>query len=283
MKDIALVSVLMTSYNREKYIAAAIESVLASSYGDFELIVTDDGSSDRTVAIVREYAEKDPRVRLYINDRNLGDYGNRNRAASYALGKYLKYVDADDYIYPWGLEILVRTMEQFPDAGWGLCSLEQYKARPFPFQLSPKAAYEYNYDGPGLFHKAPLSSIIKKEAFDGVGGFADIRMAGDFEMWHRLAQKYPVVLMPHGMVWYREHEEQEMNSHRKYLAVYESVKARYLMTRDCPLDADRITEIIGVSKKHLRKEVLKGSLKLDMNRIKTALSRLQQYRNASGG
>lgn len=148
-----LVSVLMTAYNREKYIAAAIESVLASTYSNFELIITDDQSKDHTAEIAKRYAEKDKRIKVFINEQNLGDYPNRNKAASYAQGKYLKYVDADDAIYPWGLQLLVQMMEQFPEAGWGLCSLEQDVQRPFPFQLSPIEAYRYHYSGPGLFTK----------------------------------------------------------------------------------------------------------------------------------
>ena len=92
-----LVSVLMTSYNREKYIGLAIESVLNSTYQNWELIICDDCSSDGTVEIAKSFAKKDARIRVYINERNLGDYPNRNRAAQYAVGTYLKYVDADDY------------------------------------------------------------------------------------------------------------------------------------------------------------------------------------------
>lgn len=209
-----LVSVLMTAYNREKYIAEAIESVIASTWQNWELIIVDDQSKDRTVEIARNYEAKDKRIKVYINKQNLGDYPNRNRAASYAKGKYLKYVDADDLIYPYGLEQLVFYMEQFPDAGYGLCSLEQDKINQYPFQLSPKEAYERHYFKTPLFHKAPLSAIIKKEAFDKVGGFTGKQHLGDFEMWHLLSQKYPVVLMPHGMVWYREHEGQQMNDNR---------------------------------------------------------------------
>ncbi len=176
-----VVSVLIAAYNREKYIGMAIKSILASSYTDFELIVVDDNSKDRTLEIVQSYAVKDARVKVYVNETNLGDYPNRNQAAKYATGKYLKYVDDDDYIYPWGLQLMVGMMEQFPEAGWGLCSLIQYFKMPFPFMLNPKETYQYNYFGPGLFHKAPLSSIIKREIFEAVGGFATTRVTGDFE------------------------------------------------------------------------------------------------------
>ena len=102
----------MTSYNREKYIAQAIESVLASTYKDFELIIVDDCSKDNTVGIAKKYEELDSRVKVYVNEFNLGDYPNRNKAATYAKGKYIKYIDADDMIYPWGLEIIINSFEK---------------------------------------------------------------------------------------------------------------------------------------------------------------------------
>jgi glycosyltransferase involved in cell wall biosynthesis len=273
-----VVSVLMTAYNREKYIAQAIESVLASTFTDFELIITDDCSKDRTVEIAQSYAAKDNRVKVYINEKNLGDYPNRNEAASKAVGKYLKYVDADDYIYPWGLELLINMMEQFPEAGWGLCSLEQYAKSPFPFVLSPTEAYAYHYQGPGLFHKAPLSSIIKRETFNKAGGFSSIRMAGDFEMWHRLAQKFHVVLMPHGIVWYREHGEQEMKSYFKYSSAYENVKAKYLKNEECPLDAQTRNSILKKYKKAIQKEIIKDILRLRISSLKTNINNMKAYK-----
>ena len=105
------VSILTTVYNREKYLAACIESVLSSSYQDWELIIVDDVSKDTSLDIAKRYEQKDPRIKVYVNEKNLGDYPNRNKAASYAKGKYLKYLDADDLINPQGLEVMVHTME----------------------------------------------------------------------------------------------------------------------------------------------------------------------------
>ena len=111
-----LVSVLMTAYNREMYIGEAIESVLASTYSNFELIIVDDVSSDNTLAIVQRYAERDNRIRVYVNESNLGDYPNRNQAARYASGKYIKYLDSDDKIFDFGLEYCITQMEKNPEA-----------------------------------------------------------------------------------------------------------------------------------------------------------------------
>jgi glycosyltransferase involved in cell wall biosynthesis len=257
-----LISVLMTSYNREKYIAFAIESVLVSTYQNFELIITDDGSKDSTVSIAEKYAALDKRVKVFRNEKNLGDYPNRNRAASHASGKYLKYVDADDYIYPWGLELLVTMMEANPQAGWGLCSLIQVVKEPYPVLLQPQAAYRQAYFGTGLFHKAPLSSIIKKEIFDEAGGFSDLRMVGDFEMWHRLALKYPVLMMPDGIVWYREHGEQEIKDKNQFILKYEQLAVEYLKHKDCPLNSNEVADIIQNRKRKSLKALLIHLLKL---------------------
>jgi glycosyltransferase involved in cell wall biosynthesis len=247
LKEDPSVSVLMTVYNREKYIAEAIESVLASSFSEFELIIVDDCSEDRSVEIAKTFAHKDSRIKVHENETNLGDYPNRNKAASLAKGKYLKYVDADDMIYPHGLEVLVSMMEQFPNVGYGLCSLEQDIERIFPFQLSPQEAYQRHYFEKSLFHKAPLSSMIRVEAFKAVGGFSGKQHVGDFELWHVLSQSYPVVLMPHGVVWYREHDDQQMNDNRTDCAVpfkYKLLGAEMLNSPQCPLGDQEISKAL---------------------------------------
>lgn len=251
-----VVSVLMTAYNREAYIGQAIESVLASDFEDFELIVVDDGSRDRTIEVARSYEANDARVRVYQNERNLGDYPNRNKAAGYARGAFLKYVDSDDLIYPWGLRILVSCMGRFPEAAYGLCSLDQDDTRPYPFVLSPTEAYERHYFGPYLFHKSPLSSIIRRRDFQLAGGFSGRRMTGDVELWHRLSARSPVVLMPGGLVWYREHPHGEMeftrNDHSMQLK-YWTEYLRFLTEFDVPLsEASRRRCILALKKRQAR-------------------------------
>ena len=241
------VSVLMTAYNREKYIAEAIESVLAQTYTDFELIIVDDCSKDRTVEIARRYTT-DPRVRVYVNEKNLGDYPNRNRAAELALGRYLKYVDADDVIYPHGLEVMVRGMERWPEAAFGICQPDnRIDLRPYPLQLSPAEAYRWHFLKGGLFGNAPLSAIIRAESFRAVGGFTGKRHVGDTEMWLLLGARFPVVILPPGLTWWRSHEEQE---HRYAAKKIETVCARHhvalaaLNPNHCPLSATERNEAV---------------------------------------
>ena len=114
------VSVLVTAYNREAYIAEALESVLAQTMEDFELIVSDDGSTDGTVAIAEEYARRDPRIRVSVNPRNLGDYANRRQAATVARGRFLKYHDSDDVMYPHCLAVMLDWLLKEPTAAFAL-------------------------------------------------------------------------------------------------------------------------------------------------------------------
>lgn len=205
-----LVSVLMTAYNREKFIAAAIESVLASSYVNFELIVVDDGSSDATVSIARGYEQKDRRIRVYINEKNLGDYPNRNQAASLAKGKYLKYLDSDDLIYEYGLEVFVRYMERNPESAIGLCYRKNITHQPFPWVLSPEESIRHHFFNEGFLDCAPTGTIIRRDRFEEVGGFSGKRMVGDLELGLKIASRYKVMILPPALTFWRNHGDQEV-------------------------------------------------------------------------
>ena len=271
----------MTSYNREKYIAEAIESVLASTYKNFELLVVDDGSKDNTVGIAKKYAQNDSRVKVYVNENNVGDYPNRNKAASYATGKYIKYVDSDDTIYPWGLEILVTQMEANPTAGYGLCSLPQDEEKPYPILLSPAEAYMYNYSSRGIFQKAPLSAIIRRDVFEKENGFLPQRMSSDFEMWHRLSLKHDVLLMCDGVVWSRAHAGREMADARDYMDTYEKITVKYLTHPECPLPADKVKHVLSILKKRLQRDTLKNFIALRFKNCFDNIKRLKIYKRVT--
>lgn len=238
------VSVLMTVYNRARYITEAIESVLASSYSDFELIIVDDGSTDASVEIARRYESQDPRIQVHVNPSNLGDYPNRNRAAALAAGRYLKYLDSDDMVYAHGLEVMVRSMEQFPTAGLGLC---QYNAgyRPYPQQQTPYEAYKEHFlDECDLFGRAPGSAIIRRSVFEAVGGFSGKRDVGDHELWLRIAAEYPTVKMAAGLYWARVHGEQEhkVSDPRQRDAEHQAIDDAALSAAICPLSKEEVEQ-----------------------------------------
>lgn len=262
-----ILSVLTTAYNREKFIADAIQSVLASSFTDFELIVVDDHSTDRTVEIARDFEAKDSRVRVYVNEKNLGDYPNRNEAASYARGKYIKYLDSDDIVYPHGLGFMVNSMEQFPDAGFGLASrADDYRC--YPVCISPAEIFMENFKGYGHFYRAPGSSIMKREVFEKEGGFSGERMIGDLDLWLRLAKKYPMVKFPFDLYWNRIHDGQEFNT--EYARRIYPVKTQLLIDQSltdpaCPLSTDQKAEILKGIRSNRKREKFRKALRQIIN------------------
>ena len=109
-----MVSVIIPSYNREKTIARAVNSILNQTFNDFELILVDDGSSDDSGKICDEYAEKDMRVRV-IHKQNGGVSSARNIGIEAARGEYICFVDSDDYLEKDYLEVLLETKRKYPD------------------------------------------------------------------------------------------------------------------------------------------------------------------------
>jgi glycosyltransferase involved in cell wall biosynthesis len=260
-----LVSVLMTAYNREKYIAEAIESVIISTYQNWELIIVDDQSKDRSVEIAKQYEARDSRIKVFINKENLGDYPNRNQAARYAKGKYLKYLDADDLIYPYGLETMVYYIENYPDVAYTLSMVNQDLRQPYPIYLSPKESYIRHYTISPVFHKSPLGALIKREIFNEIGGFSGKQHVGDFEIWHKLSSKYPMLLITGGLGWYRSHDDQQMNDNRNIKSVplkYYMVSMQQLNSLNCPLTSTEKHKLSKVIEKAMCKYILHPIKKL---------------------
>lgn len=258
-----ILSVLTTAYNREKFVADAIQSVLASSFTDFELIVVDDCSTDRTVEIARDFEAKDSRVRVYANEKNLGDYPNRNKAASYARGKYIKYLDSDDMMYPHGLGFMVNSMEQFPAAGFGLASRAD-DHRCYPVCISPAEIFMENFKGYGHFYRAPGSSIMKREVFEKEGGFSGERMIGDLDLWLRLAKKYPMVKFPFDLYWCRHHEGRELvsaDAENIYTARVNQLIQKSLESIECPLSETQKKEVEKIRRAKRNRDNIVKNLK----------------------
>ena len=109
--DDPLVSIIMPAYNCEKYIEAAIRSVIAQTYSAWELFVIDDGSADSTCLIAAEMEQKDPRVKLIRNPVNMGTARTRNRGLDLSTGEYVAFLDSDDMWHPDKLRLQIRNMQ----------------------------------------------------------------------------------------------------------------------------------------------------------------------------
>lgn len=272
-----LVSVLMTVYNREKYIAQAIESVLSSSYQNCELIIVDDQSKDSSVAIAKSYAAKDDRIKVYVNDNNLGDYPNRNKAAHYATGKYIKYLDSDDLIYSHGLEVMVSSMEQYPEAILGISWSKNELLKPYPIEVSPQVVYKQQFIGTGFFAVGPTGTIINREKFLNLKGLSNIRYTGDFDSWLKFSQKHSVVIFQPGLIWWRQHEGQEYlagQDFSKYLKSTTEISLKYIKDLNSPLsNEEREKALLIMKQRHARMvlyHLMKGRLNYALNYYKNS-------------
>lgn len=257
-----LVSVAMVTYNSEKYVQAAIESALASSYTNFELIISDDSSTDDTWSIINKY--KDQRIRPFRNEPNIGEYSNRNKCIDLAKGKYIVYLDGDDYIYPHGLEFMVKFMEKYPNAVMGL-------SRPYdPRFIYPKILTPIETISSQYFYKSVLNlslarNIIKTEILKKEGRFSTSYIAGDYHMRLNIGSKYPVLLIVDGLIWWRQHADQATGKLAKGdVGVIESynIDLNFLNSYAFKIDGFNVQAAINERKKKLIPIIFKHILKL---------------------
>ena len=200
------VSVFIPVYNRERYVAEAIGSVLAQSFRDFELLVVDDGSTDGTRAVVE--AVPDRRVRLVCNGRNLGIPASRNRGLAEARGEYIALLDSDDWCYPDRLARQVAFLEAHPDyaevGSWGRAMDEEGR---------PRAAIQYRPVAPDdvkvefLFRCAVKNrSVMGRTAVLREYGYReDYARCQDYDMHVRIARDWKVGNLPQILVRGRIH------------------------------------------------------------------------------
>lgn len=114
MKDNALVSVVMATYNGERFLKEQLDSILNQTYANIEVIAIDDASSDRTVSILKQYAEKDDRIKVTVNELNLGYTKNFEKGIRLASGNYIAFSDQDDIWMAEKLSTLMNEMAEHP-------------------------------------------------------------------------------------------------------------------------------------------------------------------------
>lgn len=178
-----LVSVVMPSYNCEAYIGNAIDSVLAQSYQNLELLVCDDCSTDGTRDVVQSYADRDARIKLLVNNKNSGAAVSRNVCIERACGEYLAFLDSDDIWLPGKLEKQLDFMERHHSnlscTGYYISDDDfrtaRYEVKPFR-----RAGYWKI-----LLTGNPLgnSTVIYRVSKGGKRYAPDIRKRNDFALW----------------------------------------------------------------------------------------------------
>lgn len=166
-------SVLMPVYNREKYVGRAVESVLSQTYQNFELIAVDDGSTDRSVDILRSYGS---RIKV-LQQANQGPEVARNAGAAIATGKYIVFLDSDDFFFPFAFETFDYVIEKFESPPVLLGSMIFFEDGQESSMVLPKAhPVEVSVYRDYLSKTQQLGTnciVVRRSAFEEVGGMRD--------------------------------------------------------------------------------------------------------------
>jgi len=180
------VSVVMAVYNEEKYVSMAIESILEQTFSDFEFLIVDDGSTDRTSEIVDGYAKSDNRVRLLTNKKNMGLPASLNKGIEAARGEYIARMDADDKSLPGRFERQVKYLDSNPETHVIGCQVRVIGANGEyfgyrRFSAGPRSPNEMKQTGPKVAHP---SVMMRRSSVISVGKYREsFKYAQDLDLW----------------------------------------------------------------------------------------------------
>ncbi|UUA71389.1 glycosyltransferase family 2 protein [Cellvibrio sp. QJXJ] len=216
MDKTMLISIITPTYNREAFLPAAIESVLAQSYKEFELIIVDDGSTDNSRELINAYADKDPRVK-YLYQENQRQSVARNYALSIAKGDFICFLDSDNYWPHDKLEKSLKAFEQHPEADivYGDCITIDEQGN----ELHRNNMRRYSGNIAALLLKDNFVSMnttmTRRKCFNEMGGMSGKRrVADDYDLWLKFSSRYRFQYIPEFLAYYRVMENQ-ISSNKK--------------------------------------------------------------------
>lgn len=207
-----LVSVLIPTFNREKFIGEAIESVLEQTFQDFEIIVVDDGSTDRTAEVIKSFpADK----LIYIHQPNRGRSNARNHALSLAKGRYIAFLDSDDLYLPGKLELQVSYLEDHPEAGMVYTSaycVDEHGISMNHYYLANVSGWIYKQIAFYVPVTITLPTVmVRREVIDKVGVFDEkMERFEDTDIWRRISKCFFIGAISEPTCKLRTHAENSL-------------------------------------------------------------------------
>lgn len=209
-----LVSVVIPVYNAERYIEDTLASVWAQTYPHIEVVVVDDGSKDRSLAILEKYADRI----VLVRQKNGGAAAARNAGVQAACGKWIAFLDSDDIWHP---EKVARQLASCGNRKWS------YTDTLFMGGINDgKRDSDLNTKHAGMVLKELITNnfigtsgvMIQRKCFLDAGGFdGSLRSIEDWDLWIRLASKYEIAYVDEPLVQYRIHPASQSRSSRKTL------------------------------------------------------------------
>lgn len=242
------ISVLLPVYNGEKYLAEAIESILAQTFTDFELIIINDGSTDDTLVILQRYQAVDKRIRL-LSRENKGLVATLNEGVALAQGAWLARMDQDDIAMPQRFE---RQLQFLMQTGADICGcwvqfFGSSDLRIIKYLQSDAAIKMALLFGSAFAHPTVMmrTALIKRLHYDGMWENAE-----DYDLWIRAAQAgWLMTNVPEVLLHYRQHTTQ-MSSHAAMQQQAHTQKIRrrywYSLTNDMKLNPEWVSEVLKI-------------------------------------
>jgi glycosyltransferase involved in cell wall biosynthesis len=207
------VSFVVSSYNYARYLGQAVESLLAQTFRDLEVIVIDDCSSDGSGEVLDRYAA-DPRVRVVRHDRNIGHLRTYNEGLGLARGEFVGLFDADDFCFrPYAVERQVAVLDAHPEAGLVYAAQVYVDESGTPFREFKPWADDYVRDGFVEFadlafrnYVPHTGTLIRRSVHERLGLYdLELPHSGDWELWLRVATAYRIGYIADSLFAYRIH------------------------------------------------------------------------------
>ena len=208
MNNQPLLSVLMPVFNSEQFVAEAIGSILNQTFKNFEFLILDDASTDKSFEIVKDFEKKEPRIKVFKNEKNLGVVESRNKLINLSTGKYIAWLDSDDIAFENRFEEQIKFLEQHPEIGlvgaWLIkcdkfCNPQQiWSAETNPEKLQVN-----------LFFHSPFSTVvmIRRSALPDKLYDSRFPVAEDYDLYCRIAEKSGVANLGVTLLKYRENSQ----------------------------------------------------------------------------
>lgn len=217
-----LVSVCIPTYNQECFLAEALESVLAQTFTDFEVLVIDDCSTDRTAHIARQFAQRDSRVAVHVNAHNLGMVPNWNKCLEVARGRYIKYLFGDDlFSAPETLGLMVQAIEQSPGTSLVACARTIIDEHSRPLDCISRFPDNFSAEGHDIIRRC-MKRITREHNLIGEPSVVlfrrDLAQRGfdlryrqlvDLEMWFHLLEQGKFRYLATPLCSFRHHKGQQ--------------------------------------------------------------------------
>lgn len=199
-----LVSIVTPTYNQADYLAETIRSVLAQDYRNIEYLVLDDGSTDETPAVLRQF---DGQVQ-WERHANMGQSNTLNKGWQRARGKYLGYLSSDDRLLPHAVSTLVDAIESRPDVSVVYCDFDLIDKDGQVVKKLTTPDFDHAQLVEALNCQPGVGVLFRRTVFEQTGGWnPELRKIPDFEFWLRASRSGPFLRVPQTLSEYRVHEE----------------------------------------------------------------------------